>query len=368
MRCQDVCKNLSAYLDGEISKNDAKKIAEHLLVCHHCRAQWEELQTTSALLRDMPEVVPPPEFMTGLRERLASMPAPEADNDDREGFFEKLRSVARAPWYKVVAAAAVFSLAIGITTLWNGGNVNIIDHDGVQKTKHQVNNSRLQVPAYIPVKPGDTSVALGDSKVGDQMTSDEPGAGGNAQPQGSENGNVNTTEPSAPATSTGRPESVNGGPAPANVGVSSIDVNVTNLVSTSSVMKIAVNDVDKANQKLASIARKYGGHVTGTGINVPVGNYSPVLAELSSLGEIVANIPSDKDLTAEYQSAVSDLKRKQQVENELINAINNSSGDPVLEQQLSELQGEIKALDNRIQSLAKSANYIKINITFTASN
>lgn len=61
-RCEDFCRYLSDYLDGEVGKEECRLIEQHLEVCPPCAATYEALKATvdicgKGLSDDMPESV-----------------------------------------------------------------------------------------------------------------------------------------------------------------------------------------------------------------------------------------------------------------------------------------------------------------------
>ena len=130
MNCQEVRENLSAYLDGELDKQKSSNMAAHLLACTHCRRECEQLQMVNALWQQLPEIEPPPEFISGLNKRLAVTTA----GTHKLPIWHRAKRVAQQPWYKFAAVAAVFGMAIGITALWDGESANIINNPQIAKT------------------------------------------------------------------------------------------------------------------------------------------------------------------------------------------------------------------------------------------
>jgi hypothetical protein len=76
MICRDIGKRLPAYLDGELSADDQKIVADHLAACASCRRTLEDMKKAQVLLRNLDEVEPPPFFeqriMARIREDAAS--------------------------------------------------------------------------------------------------------------------------------------------------------------------------------------------------------------------------------------------------------------------------------------------------------
>jgi Putative zinc-finger/Predicted integral membrane protein (DUF2275) len=84
MECQDIRKNLSAYLEGVASPEDQELIDQHLASCRACSTALYELNRTGEVLKNLKEVEPPPwmtkEIMARVREEAKS----------KRGFIQKL--------------------------------------------------------------------------------------------------------------------------------------------------------------------------------------------------------------------------------------------------------------------------------------
>lgn len=61
---------LSAYVDGELTLEEASEIAAHLAECAHCREVVSDLRTVPMLLCSLPEPSPAPSFLLRTRARL----------------------------------------------------------------------------------------------------------------------------------------------------------------------------------------------------------------------------------------------------------------------------------------------------------
>ncbi|OAT79447.1 hypothetical protein A6M21_01600 [Desulfotomaculum copahuensis] len=106
----------SACLDGELSPSKEARVKTHLISCAACRARWEELQSTMELVRSLPELSPPPEFRSQVKQKLAMLPAPANTLPARAGFLSRL--VRR---HGLISAAAAMLLVLGTASLlWSG--------------------------------------------------------------------------------------------------------------------------------------------------------------------------------------------------------------------------------------------------------
>lgn len=63
MKCKNIKKLLSPYLDNQLSKKEQKIVEQHLKLCSKCRQHLEELKQVVAALKNM-DAYPPPQIMT----------------------------------------------------------------------------------------------------------------------------------------------------------------------------------------------------------------------------------------------------------------------------------------------------------------
>lgn len=62
MRCKDVKRLLSSYIDGEISMDKKKEVEEHLSYCYECRKELIILRKILKEIHNIPEVSPSENF------------------------------------------------------------------------------------------------------------------------------------------------------------------------------------------------------------------------------------------------------------------------------------------------------------------
>jgi anti-sigma factor RsiW len=77
MKCSQVRKNLSAFLDGQGVAGERAGIREHLDHCDECRQYAETLQGVSDAFELIRDIDVPPHFLTHIRQRNAEETSPE---------------------------------------------------------------------------------------------------------------------------------------------------------------------------------------------------------------------------------------------------------------------------------------------------
>lgn len=71
MFSKHVTKQLSAYCHGEVTADESRRIAEHLIGCNRCRVQFEEIKLGVKLAEQLPQLAAPDSMWLDLQARLA---------------------------------------------------------------------------------------------------------------------------------------------------------------------------------------------------------------------------------------------------------------------------------------------------------
>ena len=103
MKCSEVRRKLSAYIDREVCDSDDSVIRDHLCGCRACAREHAEMVMVSRSLSRVEGIEVPPFFMARLRQHTqeAAFPLP---------FLEKIR---RATFVTATAIAVFVSLFVG---------------------------------------------------------------------------------------------------------------------------------------------------------------------------------------------------------------------------------------------------------------
>jgi len=112
MFSRHVTKQISAYCHGELSSEESKQFAEHIISCLKCRTKFEEVKLGIKLAEQLPQLSAPKHLWSDV-EYLLDTPAP---------------APASSPlwsWPVQVTAAAVLIVVLSFVTLWFKGAPSI---------------------------------------------------------------------------------------------------------------------------------------------------------------------------------------------------------------------------------------------------
>jgi anti-sigma factor RsiW len=76
MKCEDVSKELIAYLDRRSNSAEREEVEAHLVECGACRSRAEEFRKLWNVLDEVPLVEPSLTFDAKVRKRIAAEPRP----------------------------------------------------------------------------------------------------------------------------------------------------------------------------------------------------------------------------------------------------------------------------------------------------
>ena len=76
MKCEEVSKELIAYLDRRANSAERREVEEHLLACQSCRTRAAEFRKLWSVLDEVPAKEPSFGFDARLRQRIAAEPKP----------------------------------------------------------------------------------------------------------------------------------------------------------------------------------------------------------------------------------------------------------------------------------------------------
>jgi len=156
MKCEDVSKELIAYLDRRANSAERRDVEEHLVKCEACRTRAEEFRKLWTVLDEVPVHEPSFGFDARLRQRIAVEPKPR--------WFTWLVPQPRLAF--AVALLVMLSVWMGrprdkgVTNLTADEQFQMIEHLGVLENYDLL--SKSDVLAEVPVAPAPQSDQNGD--------------------------------------------------------------------------------------------------------------------------------------------------------------------------------------------------------------
>ena len=107
MFSKHVTRNLSAYFHGELAQAEAQELAEHLIACGRCRAQFEEIKVGIKLAEQLPKIPAPESIWPELDRRWSPQaPTTPALKTNPFGILK--------PRFVGIAAVMLLSIAVGV--------------------------------------------------------------------------------------------------------------------------------------------------------------------------------------------------------------------------------------------------------------
>jgi hypothetical protein len=113
MFSKHVTNELSAYCQGELTTGESRRIAEHLIGCQQCRAEFEEIKLGVKFAEQLPLIAAPDSLWDNLELLI------EKQSDNRETGYAKPPRLAPVSWRPRFAAIAVtLILLAGLAAFW----------------------------------------------------------------------------------------------------------------------------------------------------------------------------------------------------------------------------------------------------------
>jgi len=156
-------RQLSAYVDGELSPDERREVDAHLPTCVECREELARLRQVKHLIGRLPEREPPQEVWQALRRRIAE----DQGRPAAVGALETLRAAFRRP---AVAAAAVIMVLILVALPLAKGRIDRLQAADigvdVYVREHALVSSAdpFVDRAYIGLLIGDANLALAGAR------------------------------------------------------------------------------------------------------------------------------------------------------------------------------------------------------------
>ncbi|MEG6521338.1 zf-HC2 domain-containing protein [Desulfotomaculum sp. 1211_IL3151] len=360
MNCQVVSELLSPYLDGALDPDEHALVQKHLVSCSTCSHELAELEACMNLLQELPELTPPAGFRAGLMEKIDRLPLAEPAKQKR--WTDHVNAVTRKSWYRTMAVAAVMAMTLGLTTLWeNEGNQFMPVPSDNQGIVGQIQNKQdVQQPqGGQPTKPANDKVdkvsnetdppvkVEGDTSNRTQGVKEPPKQAVTVNPVKV----VESEKDRKFASENYQPQQ--------SAGMTARSVALKLTAEDSSAVLKSIHSITQSNN--SSIIVPYNESNGKLAIKVPAQASTQVEKQLKSLGQVITDMPSERDLSNQHQQAVSALEQLQTEQASLQQQVEEQA-DAEAEQQLAMINTAISQQIKLIQNLEQQSNYSIITI------
>lgn len=354
MQCQEALEMLSPYLDGVLDPAEHAAVQDHLACCPSCRAEWEELRSCLSLLQELPEIAPPAGFRAGLMEKIDTLTLP-AQAPRRTDWFERVNGVTRKGWYRTAAVAAVVAMTLGLTALWEKEGRQLIP---VQPATQEMATIEPLTSGHRQEYPAENQGKPAEGK--------QTGVEGEKTPASAQGSKA--TKPTDKAAAPGAA----GQPERKFVSESYHSQPSEGMIARTVVLKLDVQDAGTALKSIAAISQKVGGSIVVpytesngagmVGIKVPASHSRMVESQIKALGEVVTDMPSERDLSSQHKQAVNALEQLQAQQTDLANQLVEKE-DPALEDRLAKINAVVSQQIKLIQQIEEQCRDSMITIT-----
>jgi len=380
--CGTVREELSAYIDNELPSAERREIEQHLQVCMGCFKEYMQLQATSAIMRSLREIEPPPGFNDRVKERLRQ--------EEKRGMWQR---IARKPWHSLGAAAAALLLVIGAWSWFLDGGLarfpgTLSGPPAVADKEAGLSREAAEVQLFA----ADADAAAEERAAEEAVLQQSPAPVQEAAKPGDEPGTEEASTLAPADLPAGEEESavyeIALGPAPEQAAGEAQEQESTaralmlpqGLPSGAEGLVIEISitteDPEQGRSAVESLAYRNGLEVAGEEENgvtvlemtVPLHLQRNIIEQLRGIGFVTAETVSDPELGEK----VNELSRRQeelrQQQGEL-NALLASGGSVAerqeWEEELARIQGELETIQEEIGQLEQELPPAVVRIIFT---
>lgn len=316
MQCQEVRQLLSAYMDDRLETIQKQEVSDHLQECDACGAEFAELQRAMGLLRQLPELSPPPEFRTSLKKQISS--GGVVHSSPRNYYIRR--------WTRFAAVAVVICLTLGIAAVMHGFPLPWAQKEIAQNIQQTESAGRENLPRDLEqglesaVEAGAGEARqLSTGEKGEEPASSSPvmEAPGDPEPKvpGGEplsNGDDQQVSIMAlPPKDTGQKESTSRGDSQQGVSMTAIvpeggeDLKPGEASVTDRELTLRVQDLEQAKTFVLDIMKNHAGELISEEQKVlklrfPSSEYDKALIKIESAGEVIDSGIWERDISVEY--------------------------------------------------------------------
>ena len=348
MKCEDIRRHFSEYIDREAPTEIAGAIEEHVAACGECRRVLKEMQAFEAAMASVGEEELPFDFTISLRNNL---------NEENQRRQEKARRK-RRPWMWALAACACLLLVVGVVGL--GG---ALFAGATAGAKYATEDCAVAECDSAPMAEPMTQWAEPEALYGGYY---DGAASDNGVPYDEEGLYVAEEEApelytaDVPAAGNSRSEK-----GPSEEGIS--EELVERKIIKNYNLSLQVDDFDAAYDKIGNLAKEFGGYVVSgynydyenstsrdgnISIRVDASRADEAVERISELGLVENNSFSSSDITSDYydtQSRLEQYRAQEKRLRELYDQAETIQDLISLESELTRVISEIESMEGTLR-------------------
>jgi anti-sigma factor RsiW len=347
-------EEIMAYLDGELSAEQAAKAAAHLQDCHSCQQFAADLRGVSQEMTNW-EVEPfarelDGRLLAGLNKREQ---ARTGQADARPSVWLGILHISRWPRWRWVTAAA------GIAVLLVGGELMRVRYAApglASRALIGAEKNQARIPTQEELR------RMQEAPFASSLAVDKSHAGGV----------VGGVQRYVPSPTEAGPAKQEGSPA-ANAP----------MIARTAELAITTKDFEAARVQVDDILRRHGGYVGEMSVSspsdaehklsamlrIPAEHLEAAIAELKKVGRVESESQSGEEVTSQYIDLQARLTNSRNTEQRLTELLRTKTGKleevVEVEQKLSEVREEIERMEAEKKALTKRVDFATLNLSLT---
>jgi len=345
MKCEDIRRHFSEYIDLEAPEEIASAIEEHVAACGECRRELESFRKFNAAIASVGEEELPFDFSVTLQANL---------EEEKKKGRSRSRSKSR-PWLRALAACACLMLVLGVFSL--GSSLFGLSM-GASAAQDAPASAPMAYAMNSPMKFMDMAVTEDAAPMEEYIIAEESAM---EAPMG-DNGFYDEAEV-AEVEMEADIDAAEGGSLKRSAGESTVKRKIIKNYSLS----LRVEDFDAAYKRISELASEYGGYVVSgntsdyegsivrdgwLSIRVDAERADEVIDHIAELGTIEHNSFSSNDVTSDYYDTQTRLEQYRAQEERLLELYQRAETieDLIsLESEMTRVIAEIESMEGTLR-------------------
>lgn len=352
MNCNEFIENISSYIDGEMTEIEKKEFELHILSCHNCRQEYEDMIKILKIVKKQEQAELPDNYRLELRRKLK-----EAAKEEKKINWRAISSI----------AAGLIILIISIS-MFSDNLPFIGEKDYLTKsTKNVSPQENMAFDMNEPIAEMEEENAK-MSAFGDKAIEDNPDE------------DTNFTMQSVPVEEDGR----EGMPSVQGFGVMASRSSLGSIrkIVKEAYLSIDLDALDKVQEQIANYVEENGGFVEDINkelinndtkakenshlikIRIPSEKFDMTLDFLRQLGTLTDEKLTHNDITEKHQNVESNLNCLYEQENLLLGIlykVEDAKDKSLLEDELKKIKEEIYSETSTLEEYEDSVILSTIN-------